>query len=78
MPNDAKLKPCPFCGKIEPVKILDENDFECLSESELEYIYNPYFTVCCDVNSGGCGACGGFRISQDEAAEAWNGRADNA
>lgn len=35
----------------------------------------PYKTVVCNVNKGGCGACGGYYPNKSKAIEAWNRRA---
>lgn len=61
--NKIKLKPCPFCGS-KNIKL--------------------YHTEC-EVNGEcqNCGASSGYRIfwgkkpTKEEAAEAWNRRADN-
>ena len=51
---------CPHCGKNNTVYILKEG---------------KDYAVICDFSWGGCGACGGFRETPKEAAEAWNMRA---
>ena len=62
-----KLTPCPFCGN-EKLVILEES-----TDSEIyENIIN--YAVCCDFHRGGCGATSGYRISEEEAIEAWNKR----
>ena len=62
-----ELKPCPFCGN-EKLVILEES-----TDSEIyENIIN--YAVCCDFHRGGCGATSGYRISEEEAIEAWNKR----
>ena len=53
------LKPCPFCGKEESVYMQKEG---------------RDYAVVCDFNWGGCGACGGYRETTKDAAEAWNNR----
>ena len=68
-----ELKPCPFCGGekliIKSCRELKEyNNFE-----KCEYI--PYYTVCCNLKKGGCGAKSGYRPNRGEAIEAWNRRA---
>lgn len=70
---ENKLLPCPFCGKTETPK--------CVNDFELGYIprgdATGYYCVICDHLHGGCGAAGGFRESEDEAIKAWNRRASN-
>lgn len=34
------------------------------------------YAVICDFNWGGCGACGGYRETPKDAAEAWNKRVE--
>ena len=64
------IKPCPFCG---------ESDFVELC-SDADYIDDPcdghieQFQVCCNAIKGGCGSCGGFRDTEEEALELWNKR----
>ena len=55
-----KLKSCPFCRKKHTAEIAN-----C----------EPYKTVVCNVNKGGCGASGGYYPTESEAIEAWNRRA---
>lgn len=68
-----ELKPCPFCGGekliiTDCIELEDCNNFEKCE-------YEPYYTVCCDFNQGGCGATTGFCLNKQEAIEAWNRRA---
>ena len=78
------LKRCPFCGKSVAVI---SNLLECEScanfEDEVCPAYEPdgndgcpHFIIC-DRQKGGCGASTGWYLTLDEAAEAWNRRADN-
>ena len=66
-----KLKPCPFCGKTDTLRIT--YDFSN---------HKTYKQVVCDWNLDGCGASSGWRECHDdndrtkEAVEAWNKRAD--
>lgn len=76
--TEIKLKPCPFCGDKEAAKIFDQNELNCILEDEFGYLDNPSFRVCCSIRNGGCGACGGFRATPEQAAEAWNRRNGNA
>ena len=69
-----KLKPCPFCGKKHTAEIES-----CVELEDCENFIScndyPYKTVVCNVNKGGCGACGGYYPTKSEAIEAWNRRA---
>lgn len=55
--------PCPHCGgtnlRIGTGRELFHDDSDC-------------WTVCCDYNSGGCGATAGYRGTREEAIESWN------
>ena len=63
-----ELKICPFCGN-EKVIVLEESGNSEIFENIRNYV------ICCDFNNGGCGATSGYRISEEEAIEAWNKRA---
>lgn len=65
-----ELKPCPYCGKKNPF-LGAENEIRIAYEGD----GNEVFAVCCDYTDGGCGACGGYRETKEEAVEAWNRRA---
>lgn len=69
------LLPCPHCGATSDgsvrVGTAGEDHEECC---ELQAGQVESFAVCCDFNAGGCGAGGGYRLSRDEAIEAWNNR----
>ncbi len=59
MKTKSVIKPCPFCGEEGSVHMFkDRKDY----------------AVVCDFNLGGCGACGGYRETSNDAAEAWNKR----
>ena len=64
------IKTCPFCGS---------NSVSCASDQELNFgedtSQDSTFCVNCDFQKGGCGATGPFRLTIDEAIEAWNRRA---
>ena len=66
---EIKLKPCPFCGGAA----------EIVWEVDAGYYFaeESYHTRCkdCGCNLGG-GVLEGFE-TEEEAAEAWNRRADN-
>ena len=53
------IKPCPFCGKTDTIKIKKEGD---------QYI------ILCNVHKGGCGGSSGYYYFQEEAIEKWNQR----
>ena len=57
----AKIKPCPFCGKVKTLTLEIEEDPTC-------------FYVFCDPSEGGCGSSGGACIRMDAAIDAWNER----
>ena len=61
MPDEIKLKPCPFCGGVATT-ISDG----VLSEDSL------FWVRCC-----GCGAETSIFDSEKEAKEAWNRRAEH-
>lgn len=71
MPNE--LKPCPFCGGKA-----DTYEYE-----EEQVIYDPLGCVdkkiytLYDVECPECGYCIVDKVSEQEAIEAWNMRADN-
>ena len=67
------LKPCPFCGKTTELAMIEIHQ-------ALDDIIFPMFQVVCSMQSGmyaknGCGAASGWRLTEEEAAKAWNRRA---
>ena len=67
--NETKIAVCPFCG---------ETVARVVTYSELTYNEiddDNSYCVCCNYLDGGCGACGGFHDSEEEAIRAWNQRA---
>lgn len=72
--SEVRLKPCPFCGSVESLKIASAMDMEECENFE-QCGQCSYLTIVCDFNKGGCGATSGFRISEEKAIEAWNRRA---
>ncbi len=73
--NEIKLKACPFCGEKETAEVFDQNELDGIYKGDLGYYDDPMFAACCAIRNGGCGACGGFRVTPEQAAEAWNRRA---
>ena len=67
-----KLKPCPFCGKTDPVGVFTHSERNTGWEVDERY---DYLSVCCAYDNGGCGAAGGYRETKEEAIEIWNKRA---
>ena len=68
-----KLKPCPFCGKIDTLII--SNCVELEECDNFERCTNGIFkTVCCDMSKGGCGASSGYVAGEKRAIERWNKR----
>ena len=61
----SELKPCPFCGESTVTMICRINDD-----------WRNRYSVLCDYERGGCGAESGWYHSKEEAAEAWNRRAE--
>lgn len=59
-----ELKPCPFCGKTESVRVYIE--------------INGYTVRCCaggiSPENSGCGADCGFELTEEDAIKKWNAR----
>jgi len=64
----AELKPCPFCGEYDAVRMMIRKGKDG---------WRDYYYVLCDYNEGGCGASGQWNHYEREAADAWNRRANN-
>ena len=67
--------PCPFCGKIEAVRLQSSHEDECSEISDREF-----FSYVCDASkwagheAGGCGAQSGFAPTEAAALTTWNRR----
>ena len=60
--DEVKLKPCPFCGKVDTVYVIHEGSD---------------FFVACDYRRGGCGASASIKKEEYSAIKAWNRRMNN-
>ena len=70
-----ELKRCPFCGKN---LALIGTIADLCTDDNAEYNKSHYI-VCCDFVRGGCGATIGWQYTTEEdAADAWNRRANDA
>ena len=65
----GELKKCPFCGNTN---IFVGMDWELKGRDESDG--TGFYAVVCNYLNGGCGACGGYRKTKDEAIIAWNKR----
>lgn len=65
------LKPCPFCGRVDKLKIW-------ATETPFDDMRLTNWHVSCSMagDGTGCGGTGGARRTREEAIEAWNRRAD--
>lgn len=91
--NETKLKPCPFCGKIKDLQLLNTSNlvawdcsYTCEKQKDkIVQMAHDWFVNCPD-----CGTCGPSFFIGDEfnepktdeeckekAVEAWNRRSDN-
>ena len=75
----ADLKPCPFCGKLNTLKLTTAEELANEGEDDpLPWQHSESWAVICDgskpLGPGGCGATGGFASTQDEAVSVWNRR----
>lgn len=58
---------CPFCGERNPVRMMRRKGKDG---------WRDRFYVLCEYDSGGCGAESGWYHTEEEAAFAWNHRAE--
>ena len=69
------LKPCPFCGSDKHIQVWDglegemDNNFNF---DEDDFNQDKFQTIVCNVNTGGCGASGGYAPDEDAAVAKWN------
>jgi len=63
---------CPFCRSSETLIV-----GSCQEIAEATSDKSGY-AVCCAANMGGCGATGGFAISESKALDKWNMRRKRA
>ena len=64
----TELKPCPFCGGSEAVKVIARHGKDG---------WRDRYSVLCDYQDGGCGSESGWYHYLGEAIDAWNRRASN-
>ena len=64
------LKPCPFCGRLDKVKVWK-------TEQRFDKVKIVNWRVSCNAegDNTGCGGSGGVKRTRREAIEAWNRRA---
>ena len=67
----TRLKPCPFCGRLDKVKVWK-------TEQVLDDIRIENWRVSCSAegDNTGCGGSSGAYRTRKEAIEAWNKRPD--
>lgn len=72
--SDILLKHCPFCGKsVAEIITVAEAD-----RCEDDKWADTHYVAVCNYNEGGCGSCGTCNNeTPEQAAEAWNRRANN-
>lgn len=77
MSNTPILLPCPFCGKTHSL-IVGAASEAWDADEHGPYPHTESYAVFCDASTdgrrGGCGGAGGYRLTKDEAIEAWNRR----
>lgn len=71
--DEIALLPCPFCGKQHTVKVVPAS--EIFGDDE-PYQHTESYAGMCDAakpdGPGGCGASGGYALTEAEAVEKWN------
>lgn len=65
-------KPCPHCGK----RVMRSMNYGEVYGQEPGPTMNRNIAVVCDASNGGCGANGGFAMTEDSAWEKWDRRAE--
>ena len=77
MSNTPSLEPCPFCGKTHSL-IVGAASETWDADEHGPYPHTESYAVFCDASTdgrrGGCRGAGGYRLTKDEAIEAWNRR----
>lgn len=72
--QEYELDACPFCGKDVVSFINCQEMRACEDFRQCED--GHYLSVVCSFKNGGCGASSGFFPTAQEAADAWNRRAE--
>ena len=74
------LIPCPFCGREDTPTLTTAKELEMCRNEDCTLDYRNCYAVAvvCDYNKGGCGACGGYGSTEQEAVDKWNERAERA
>ena len=60
---EEQLKPCPFCGEKEPVRLMVR-----LGKDG----WRDRFYILCEYDSGGCGSQSGWYHTPNAAIDSWN------
>jgi hypothetical protein len=69
------LKPCPFCGKLEPVSVFsDEHLNDGGDPDQYAVVCNAATSTKMVAKKLGCGAQGGFGGTKEKAIKIWNRR----
>ncbi len=77
--SEAKpeLLPCPFCGKTHTLIVGAASEMWDEDQNG-PFPHTETYAVFCDASTdgkkGGCGGSGGYFLTKEEAAEAWNRR----
>lgn len=74
MTDEAKFKPCPFCGgthylQIDKVVVDEPDETDEVEREIMDGAPEAWFVVC-----GACGAMGPMKESTEEATAGWNMR----